>query len=187
MLAAPVFANALKVDQINDCSNQICPQPDWIPAHRRCSHRTVQLVVGAQNEGQFILRIDDTDSKRNVEQTLKPILDGFRWLGIDWDEGPTLDGTDSTGPYAPVLPVATTGAHTRPQRKLSWTKDWPTKTTALPKSARLKSSGGTGKTGLPVQSQVDGRKRKGRKTLRSRGACVGSAAENAATGPMRIS
>ncbi|MEC7501667.1 MAG: glutamate--tRNA ligase family protein, partial [Planctomycetota bacterium] len=32
--------------------------------------------------GQFILRIDDTDQSRNLEQALAPILDGFRWLGI---------------------------------------------------------------------------------------------------------
>ena len=42
--------------------------------------------------GQFILRIDDTDQQRNVEQALEPILNGFRWLGLDWDEGPTVGG-----------------------------------------------------------------------------------------------
>ena len=39
-----------------------------------------------------MLRIDDTDQQRNVEQALEPILDGLRWLGIDWDEGPGVDG-----------------------------------------------------------------------------------------------
>ncbi len=47
--------------------------------------------------GQFILRIDDTDRERNVEQALQPILNGFRWLGINWDEGPDVGG--SHGPY----------------------------------------------------------------------------------------
>ena len=42
--------------------------------------------------GQFILRIDDTDRERNVAEALQPILDGFRWLGIDWDEGPEVGG-----------------------------------------------------------------------------------------------
>ncbi|MEX0585911.1 MAG: glutamate--tRNA ligase [Pirellulales bacterium] len=46
--------------------------------------------------GQFILRIDDTDQQRNVEAALAPILEGFRWLGIDWDEGPEVGG-----PHAP--------------------------------------------------------------------------------------
>ena len=47
--------------------------------------------------GQFLLRIDDTDRERNLEQALQPILDGFRWLGIDWDEGPNVGGPH--GPY----------------------------------------------------------------------------------------
>lgn len=49
-------------------------------------------LLARQAGGQFILRIDDTDAKRNVEEALQPILDGFRWLGIDWDEGPEVDG-----------------------------------------------------------------------------------------------
>ena len=52
----------------------------------------------ARNQGgQFVLRIDDTDAQRNVEEALEPILRGFRWLGIDWDEGPEVDGPH--GPY----------------------------------------------------------------------------------------
>jgi glutamyl-tRNA synthetase len=47
--------------------------------------------------GQFVLRIDDTDVQRNVAEALQPILDGFRWLGIDWDEGPEIGG--NYGPY----------------------------------------------------------------------------------------
>lgn len=42
--------------------------------------------------GQFILRIDDTDQDRNRQETLQPILDGFRWLGLTWDEGPEIGG-----------------------------------------------------------------------------------------------
>lgn len=49
-------------------------------------------LLARQNGGQFILRIDDTDAQRNVTEALQPILDGFRWLGIDWDEGPEVDG-----------------------------------------------------------------------------------------------
>ena len=47
--------------------------------------------------GKFILRIEDTDQARNVEAALQPILEGFKWLGIDWDEGPEVDGP--FGPY----------------------------------------------------------------------------------------
>ncbi|MHC4180940.1 MAG: glutamate--tRNA ligase, partial [Planctomycetota bacterium] len=53
-------------------------------------------LFARRNQGRFILRIDDTDRQRNVEEALQPILEGLRWLGIDWDEGPGVDG-----PYAP--------------------------------------------------------------------------------------
>ncbi len=49
-------------------------------------------LLARQAGGQFILRIDDTDAQRNVSEALQPILDGFRWLGIDWDEGPEVGG-----------------------------------------------------------------------------------------------
>ena len=54
-------------------------------------------LFARQQGGQFILRIDDTDQQRNVTEALQPILDGFRWLGIDWDEGPEVGGP--CGPY----------------------------------------------------------------------------------------
>lgn len=60
-------------------------------------------LFARQHGGQFLLRIDDTDAQRNVAEALQPILDGFKWLGIDWDEGPTDDGRDSRGPYGPYF------------------------------------------------------------------------------------
>jgi glutamyl-tRNA synthetase len=53
-------------------------------------------LFARKHGGQFILRIDDTDQQRNVDEALAPILHGLRWLGIDWDEGP-----DVGGPHAP--------------------------------------------------------------------------------------
>ncbi len=53
-------------------------------------------LFARRHGGQFLLRIDDTDQERNVEEALAPILHGFRWLGIDWDEGPEVGG-----PFAP--------------------------------------------------------------------------------------
>jgi glutamyl-tRNA synthetase len=55
-------------------------------------------LFARQHGGQFLLRIDDTDAERNVAEALQPILDGFKWLGLDWDEGPTDDGRGSRGP-----------------------------------------------------------------------------------------
>src|SRR5258707_15744543 len=38
--------------------------------------------------GQFILRVEDTDLERSTEASVNAIIEGMRWLGIDWDEGP---------------------------------------------------------------------------------------------------
>jgi glutamyl-tRNA synthetase len=42
--------------------------------------------------GVFVLRIEDTDLERSSEEMVEGILDGLRWLGLDWDEGPGIDG-----------------------------------------------------------------------------------------------
>jgi len=63
-------------------------------------------LLAKQAGGQFILRIDDTDAQRNVEEALQPILDGFRWLGLDWDEGPGIGG-----PHAPYFQSQRSASH----------------------------------------------------------------------------
>ena len=45
------------------------------------------LFARNQN-GAFILRIEDTDAERNRPELVQGILDGLRWLGLNWDEGP---------------------------------------------------------------------------------------------------
>ncbi|MFC1974625.1 glutamate--tRNA ligase [Chloroflexota bacterium] len=47
--------------------------------------------------GKFVLRIEDTDVARRVEGAVEAIMDGLRWLGLDWDEGPEVGG--DYGPY----------------------------------------------------------------------------------------
>ncbi len=54
-------------------------------------------LFARRHGGQFILRIDNTDQERNRPEALQPILDGFQWLGIHWDEGPNVGG--AYGPY----------------------------------------------------------------------------------------
>ncbi|MCP5525201.1 MAG: glutamate--tRNA ligase [Verrucomicrobiales bacterium] len=46
--------------------------------------------------GQFVLRIEDTDAARNSQEAVDVILNGLRWLGLAWDEGPMTG--DATGP-----------------------------------------------------------------------------------------
>lgn len=56
---------------------------NWLLAHR--------------HDGTFVLRIEDTDAERSTRESEASILDDLRWLGLDWDEGPDIDG--SYGPY----------------------------------------------------------------------------------------
>lgn len=54
-------------------------------------------LLARKHSGQFILRIDDTDAARHVEEAVSVILNGLRWAGLDWDEGPEIGGPH--GPY----------------------------------------------------------------------------------------
>jgi len=47
--------------------------------------------------GTFVLRIEDTDQVRSTEEAVNVILEGMKWLGLDWDEGPGKGG--EYGPY----------------------------------------------------------------------------------------
>ncbi len=55
-------------------------------------------LFAKKNNGIFILRIEDTDKKREVEGSIEHILKSLKWLGINWDEGP-----DIGGPNAPYI------------------------------------------------------------------------------------
>ncbi|MFC1503269.1 glutamate--tRNA ligase family protein, partial [Pseudomonadota bacterium] len=39
-------------------------------------------------DGEFVLRIEDTDLERSTQEAIDAILEGMEWLGLDWDEGP---------------------------------------------------------------------------------------------------
>jgi len=54
-------------------------------------------LLARQTGGQFILRIEDTDQKRYVKGAEEELMEGLRWLGMDWDEGPDVGG--EYGPY----------------------------------------------------------------------------------------
>ena len=54
-------------------------------------------LVARQNNGKFILRIEDTDRERYMEGATELIEDTLKWLGLEWDEGPVVGGEN--GPY----------------------------------------------------------------------------------------
>jgi glutamyl-tRNA synthetase len=45
-------------------------------------------LFARHHNGKFILRIEDTDQTRSTDESIRIILDGMKWLGLDWDEGP---------------------------------------------------------------------------------------------------
>lgn len=55
-------------------------------------------LFARRHGGTFILRIEDTDAQRSSWDMVSGIVDGLRWLGLDWDEGP-----DIGGPHAPYF------------------------------------------------------------------------------------
>jgi glutamyl-tRNA synthetase len=55
-------------------------------------------LLARRHGGIFVLRIEDTDADRSSAEMVDGILDGLRWLGLDWDEGPLVGG-----PHAPYF------------------------------------------------------------------------------------
>ena len=55
-------------------------------------------LYARRHGGTFVLRIEDTDAERSSWEMVSGIVDGLRWLGLDWDEGP-----DIGGPHAPYF------------------------------------------------------------------------------------
>jgi glutamyl-tRNA synthetase len=63
--------------------------------------------------GKFVLRIEDTDAKRNTEEAMAAIYKGLEWLGLTWDEGP-----HTSGDYGPYLQSERTELYERYLKKL---------------------------------------------------------------------
>jgi glutamyl-tRNA synthetase len=55
-------------------------------------------LYARRHGGVFILRIEDTDAERSSWEMVGGILEGMKWLGLDWDEGP-----DVGGPHEPYF------------------------------------------------------------------------------------
>jgi len=70
-------------------------------------------LLARQAGGRFILRFEDTDQKRFVPGAEEEIIEGLRWLGLDWDEGP-----DIGGPHAPYRQTEAREIYLEHARKL---------------------------------------------------------------------
>ena len=76
---------------------RFAPSPTGYPHVGNIRTALFNWLFARHSGGSFIVRIEDTDVNRKVEGAVEAILDGLRWLGIDWDEGPEVGG--NYGPY----------------------------------------------------------------------------------------
>lgn len=60
------------------------------------------FLYARKNQGDFILRVEDTDEARSSMESLRMVIDDMQWLGLTWEEGPhpkTLEDIGNYGPY----------------------------------------------------------------------------------------
>jgi len=81
----------------NQVRVRFAPSPTGYPHVGNIRTALFNWLFARHMGGSFIVRIEDTDVARKVDDALTVILDSLRWLGLDWDEGPQVGG--EYGPY----------------------------------------------------------------------------------------
>jgi glutamyl-tRNA synthetase len=76
---------------------RFAPSPTGRPHVGNIRTAMFNWLFARHTGGAFVLRIEDTDVARRVEGAVEAIMDGLKWLGLDWDEGPDVGG--EYGPY----------------------------------------------------------------------------------------
>ena len=76
---------------------RFAPSPTGRPQVGNIRTAMFNWLLARHTGGTFILRIEDTDVNRKVEGAVEYIMEGLKWLGLDWDEGPDVGG--DYGPY----------------------------------------------------------------------------------------
>ena len=75
-------------------------------------------LLARKTGGAFVLRLEDTDASRTDEQFVQGMCEGFRWLGISWDEGPEFGGEPARGEYGPYRQSERKDLHVREALRL---------------------------------------------------------------------
>ena len=76
---------------------RVAPSPTGDPHVGTAYVALFNMAFARSQGGQFLLRIEDTDQARSTAESEAAILEAFRWLGLEWDEGPEVGGPH--GPY----------------------------------------------------------------------------------------
>ena len=80
---------------------RFAPSPTGDPHIGAMRTALFNWAFAKKNKGKFILRIEDTDKKRQIEGSIENIIEGLNWLGLNYDEGPGIEG--DYGPYIQSL------------------------------------------------------------------------------------
>ncbi len=75
-------------------------------------------VFARHEGGTFILRIEDTDRERSTDESIRQILEGMHWIGLDWDEGPNYPGDGEKGDCGPYRQTARHAVYQQYAKKL---------------------------------------------------------------------
>lgn len=76
---------------------RFCPSPTGVPHVGLIRTALFNWAYARHTGGTMVFRIEDTDAKRDSEESYQQLLEALRWLGIDWDEGVEVGGDH--GPY----------------------------------------------------------------------------------------
>jgi len=76
---------------------RVAPSPTGLPHLGTAYVALFNRAFAHQNQGKFVLRMEDTDVERSDPTSDQAIQDALRWIGLDWDEGPDVGGP--LGPY----------------------------------------------------------------------------------------
>src|SRR5690606_40128324 len=80
---------------------RIAPSPSGFLHIGTAKMALFNWLFARKHGGAFILRLEDTDIERSSEEFAEAMCEGFRWLGIDWDEGPAFGDEPEKGDYGP--------------------------------------------------------------------------------------
>ena len=91
-MTSPTFSHATG----SDVRVRFCPSPTGTPHVGLIRTALFNWAYARHTGGTMVFRIEDTDQARDSEESYHQLLDGLRWLGIDWDEG-----VETGGPHEP--------------------------------------------------------------------------------------
>lgn len=80
---------------------RIAPSPSGFLHIGTAKMALFNWLFARKSGGTFVLRLEDTDAERTDEAFVQAMCEGFKWLGIDWDEGPAFGDEPAKGPFGP--------------------------------------------------------------------------------------